>query len=177
MGPETTIKIIEDYMNSEDKYMDFLSRDNIELVRKSVDLVKSHITTLNNGEEIEKFDEDIIKGPIHTVLRSLLRSPISDYTKTFIKSYSTLIYNWNKNILNDKKLEVVCEALDRIVNNHFTMVEAAASLRDIVSYFVDLRQWLPPAFDISKHYFKVSQKKRLEDIECKRNECETEKGV
>jgi len=74
MGPETTIKIIEDYMNSEDKYMDFLSRDNIELVRKSVDLVKSHITTLNNGEEIGKFDEDIIKGPIHTVLRSLLRS-------------------------------------------------------------------------------------------------------
>ena len=164
MGVETTISIIEDYLNCETKYFSFLPPERIHMIKEATELMKKNIDTLSKDEEVEEINIELVKKCMQILLHSVLNNPISEHTRTFVKEYSILSYNWNNNLSKDEMIYSLSEALGRMIDNHFTILEATESLKQIVSYFSDLKQWLPPAFDISKHYFNASQEEKLKEI-------------
>jgi hypothetical protein len=65
-----------------------------------------------------------------------------------------LIYNWNKNVLEDRDIELLCIFSGNIIDLRNNMLNTIDVMKDVYGHYKDLAGWMPPAFDISKAYLE-----------------------
>ena len=156
-------KIIEEF------FCNFEYRDGFINQKYTEELQSIYSTILPDINALEKdgtLDDSValetsnkIKNLNNIFQNSLYEIPITKALVSFIKCWSMLVYNWNQNTLKDKFINTQCEVMPRIVDGHLTVIEAINNLKIVSNYFGRVRSWLPPAIDISKHYFNILQKK------------------
>jgi len=78
---------------------------------------------------------------------------ITKETIRFIVSMTHLIFNWNQNVTKNNEIDL----LTKLIIQHMTAVEhiqeVIGTLQKAVESYCDLKNWMPPAFDIAKICF------------------------
>jgi len=125
--------------------------------------------------EIKTADESFIVD----IARSLdileqvyLSEPISNRISEFVNDYVLLIFNINKNIINDNVLSNRCAFIARVYQDLLTAKEVFVFLRRIVNQYKFMMDYALPSVEISKHYLNSFSRKKeeAEAPECKKPE-------
>lgn len=113
---------------------------------KILELEKDSIS--NNDQKIEAVNKSLL-----ILTSALLNRTLPSNLIQFIVAFSQFVFNWNQ---NTTKLESI-DLLTRFIYQHVSLVEqmkfTITTLRKATTAYQDLKNWMPPAFDISKAYF------------------------
>lgn len=138
-------------------------KDCFSMIEKDVQLLQQYE---NSPEEFIKRDNikniELINKSIFMLIKQLIVGSLSPETRKFIITMSQFIFNWNQNVT---KLESM-DLLTKLIYQHIISIEkinnAIPLLQKTLSTYQDLRNWMPPAYDISKVYcdelFKQNEK-------------------
>jgi hypothetical protein len=138
----------------------FFKSDNTIFSAAETDILKNcfymmmyHINLLENESELEENITNIlVNSAMLLVNDKILNSGLTPFFRKFIEAYSNIVYNWNKNISKDKNIELLCLLDGTILKLYNESASAAQIMRDVHQHYMDMRNWMPPAFSISKAY-------------------------
>jgi DNA primase catalytic subunit len=156
-------KTIGEFIGNNEIRLTFLNQQSTEELKCLYEKILNDVSLLEKEEKLD--DKEVIETSnrikyINSIfLNNLYLNPITNEINSFIKSWSMLIYNWNQNTIKEKQIYNQGVLMPRIVDGHFTVLEAINNLKEISNYLSRVRGWLPPAIDISKHYFNILNKK------------------
>lgn len=126
-------------------------RECFKIMEQSVKVLESKTTTML--DPFNNTDAEIVNTALLILVSVLLDRTLSSNLIQFIVAFSQFAFNWNK---NTAKLESI-DLLARFIYQHVASVEQIKStittLRKATTAYQDLRNWMPPAFDVSKNYF------------------------
>ncbi len=66
------------------------------------------------------------------------------------KDFSLLIFNWNHSGIRSNEVKNECHSIRDIVDGNLTMRDTINIMKEVSAHFSKLREWNPPAFEISK---------------------------
>lgn len=149
---------MEWYLNSEfSTYL--ISVTYKDKFKESFKMLWEHITTLEKNEVIENFDPEntprIIEECVNYLMLILSESNASDMLKQFIKNYVFITYNWNNNVWKNNNLNYKLNYLERFIEDGLTASEMVTVLNKISCKLSNFKNWLPPAFELSAHYYNL----------------------
>lgn len=78
--------------------------------------------------------------------------PLDEEIIGFIQAYSSIIVSWNENLAKDDDIRIKAIALTRYCEGLFTLRETVHLLKEIGQKFREVKDWLPPAFQVSRRY-------------------------
>lgn len=124
------------------------------------DMIHSDVQTLQQEKEpienlknkINTKNQKLIDKTIYFLNEQFLTRSLSDNRVTFIKCMLEFIFNWNTNILNNKMVTSSCSVLYQSIEIFQHMNKTIQILQKTIQSYDDLKNWMPPAFDISKIY-------------------------
>lgn len=124
--------------------------------QKSFEIIKNHINSIENDVLINFCESDIktIKRSIRICKSFILEAYLDKKETEFIKDWIYLVFNWNQNTLKDNDLNVSMQYLLRIMDQHYTIIEAIDHLKFLLDRSKKIQGWQPPSFELSKHYLK-----------------------
>ncbi len=129
---------------------------NRKLFHEVFEIIKADIILLQkNQESAIKGNEDHIKAISNTlnfVQTKLLYDFTDPYFRIFAGGWVHLIKNWNDNVLKDHNFSVSCDTVGRFLLDLKTMNETTEVLKAMVAKFEALRNWMPPGYEIAKHF-------------------------
>lgn len=137
---EKAKKYVETYIQPEDK--------------EFYQLIIKHINLLQNEKEVTRFDEKKTKDHIRSIVKKCIHSELSLNDLRFYEGFSQLIYNWNLYVLQDPDIEMYCEILKDLVNISVTFSQVLKTMQKSYEKLHVLRNWNPPAFEITKPYLE-----------------------
>lgn len=114
----------------------------IELLQKEDDVDLSRIT-----------ESDTIQKCILDLGEVVLDSPINDNFCSFISSFSELVFNWNNNTRRDTTIKIVSLYINRLAESYTILKNSSVIIKNTVDTIRTLKNWMPPAFDVSEKYF------------------------
>lgn len=149
---------MEWYLNSEfSTYL--ISVTYKDKFRKSFKMLWEHITTLERDEIVEDFDPEntprVIEECINYLMLILSESNADDMLKQFVNNYIFISYNWNNNLWKNDTFNYKLNYLKRFIENSLTVSEMISVLNKISCKLSNFKSWLPPAFELSAHYYNL----------------------
>jgi hypothetical protein len=95
---------------------------------------------------------ELANNSLLTLVKQLTTGSLSSETIKFIVSMSQFIFNWNQNVT---KLETI-DLLTKLIYQHIAAIEkinnTISTLQKTINTYQNLRNWMPPAYDIAKVY-------------------------
>lgn len=129
----------------------FLGR-NAENFRKSLAMILQNIEEMENDKEPSKLENEFIINTIRDLKNIVLDSPVYPEFSDFADNWCFLVFNWNNNVLKNEDLNKDCLFIQRILRQHYTIVEAIDNLKFLNKKIRSFKDWNPPAFEVAKHY-------------------------
>lgn len=151
---EGTLIAVSEFMASDER-MQLMSGERFDKFDKVIKMVLSHITLLDNEEPVSDYILSDVSECIEWLMAVYVERPLTPELCQFMQAFSDLMFNWNRNVANDKDLEVKILTVVRFTKGHLTAVEAVSLLKGVVERLRALENWNPPAFELSKHYFQT----------------------
>lgn len=153
MNKHESLNIIKSFLNDDTKSNSIFRRATSVIV-DVFNKIDSDIQLLENEENVS-INEQSITNVKHSVklIRDYIREyPISNETKEFVFAWCQLIINWNANVLQDEEITNDCMFVIRMLEQHYTIIEAVEMLKILNHKFRDIKEWSPPSFELAKHY-------------------------
>jgi len=123
---------------------------------KTYGVIKTHIGQIENNEtELLEYNMQEIEDSLNILMDLIFDVPIDNVLSNFINAWIQLIINWNNNVNKIIEIEKKCNNIKRLLDNHFTMLEAFEILKRANEKAMRLQNWLPPSFQLSEHYLKT----------------------
>ena len=146
---------IEEFIYSS-KWITYINPQYHERFIKTYGVIKTHIGQIENDEkQLLEHNIQEIEESLNVLMDLIFEIPIDNLLSNFINAWIQLILNWNNNVNKDINIEKKCTHIKRLLNNHFTMLEAFEALKGITEKSKKLQNWLPPSFQLSEHYLKT----------------------
>jgi hypothetical protein len=146
-------EMVEFFLNSGNKLV--FNDKEVELLNGCFHMMMYHVYLLENDTMVKGLiDVKLAKDAIRMISTKVLNEGISDGLYAFVKAFCNLLYNWNNNVLEDKDIELLCIFSGKIVDLRNDMLNTIDVMKDVYGHYMDLRGWMPPAFDISKAYLE-----------------------
>jgi len=124
--------------------------DCFKMIEQDINLLESLETSSNDF--IER-DIELVNKSLFILIKYLLTGTLGKETTTFIENMSQFIFNWNQNI---SKIQTI-DLLTKLIFQHINAIEqiniTISTLQKTMAIYQDLRNWMPPAYDIAKVYF------------------------
>ena len=122
---------------------------------RSLNLIKSHIDILDNNDVIDAYDPKIIEECIDYLRSIVIQNEITEIFNMFLHDYLFVSYNWNNNVYKNKSLDANIKFIYRCVDDHLTLKELVDILNTTANRLSEFKKWLPPAFKLSEHYYRL----------------------
>jgi len=101
---------------------------------------------------VNRNDMLCVRKAIATLVDVALTKAITPYIRDLSLAFSRLAYNWNVNLTCNKEIEREILVLKQLIETHLSLVGAISVMRALLVKFGDLTKYMPPAFELSKHY-------------------------
>jgi uncharacterized protein (UPF0248 family) len=127
--------------------------------RESFKMLWEHITMLENDEIIEDFDPKntprVIEECVNYLMIILSEFNMDGPLKRFVQNYVFITYNWNNNVWKNDSFDYKISYLQRFIEDSLNVSEISSVLNKISCKLSDYKNWLPPAFELSAHYYNL----------------------
>jgi len=150
---------IKSFLDGKEKF-DFMNKQILGRIYECYNMISQHIELMSQDKDVPEYNRDIVLGAISDIKVCTIYNPLTNNFINFTASYCELIQNWNNNLDKDDEITNMIVSLMRLIKQHLSIMEACEVLKMILSQIKDFKSWLPPSFDISKHYVSL-----LEDYE------------
>lgn len=150
--------------------------DNIEKeIKDNMSIIMDQIECAMKGEPTTTLDPDPIILFISALHDFFLTSPLTNKICDFLLLVTEIIYNWNANSINDKRISVFILSLNRLVEIRQKMTLSITVMKDIYERYMDLVNWQPPVFDLAVNYFDklLEENEKGNKVEDKVQSCGT----
>ena len=154
---ENTIQSIETYLKDRSLSSDFLQPGLYDELCRLTKCIIEDIRRMIEDKEVNDMTKEITDC-LNRLLAVVITTPISERNGTFLKDFCSLTFNLNNNLKKDETINTLSISIIRFVDNHFTIVESIEVLKALTKTFKDLKSWLPPSFEISKHFSTIMMK-------------------
>jgi hypothetical protein len=124
-------------------------------IKLCYDLTTADIKLMINDAEIKSFDITIPKKCLYILAKNILDYGLTEKIAQFIANMLELISNWNNNLAHDLDISMLCRLMFFLLEVNKGLSKAIDILRIAADRNRMLREWLPPAFEISKDYLDV----------------------
>jgi len=161
MNIDETKKNINSFLKDSIIVHSYFSNKQKNILSKSYEMIVDDIN-LMISEQQYKFNVDtkLILNSFDILKKTTILYPINEKYSKFVISYCQLVKNWNDNLSNNgcdkhEKIEIEVLVNIRLIDQYLTIVESCNQLKLVTRHLNDIRSWLPPSFDISKHYIDM----------------------
>lgn len=128
---------------------------NRDAYRDLVRCLGSDIEKLIAEEEVETSGQ--FKSEISSRLNELIRlleiEPHTEFFDSFIRDFSLLVHNWNKELGNED-IEKKLQKLERLVENELTETEKISLFRKLLKKLKQYEEYQPESLELSRHYLR-----------------------
>jgi len=149
---------MEDYLES-DFSVYVISGVHKEKFKKSLEMMWHHIDILENNGVIEDFDPlntpRVIEECINHLMYVSLESKMTNMLAEFVNNYIFVVFNWNTNVWKNNNFNNKIQYLQRFVDGRLNLDEAVDVLNKLSLKLGRYKEWLPPAFELSRHYYNL----------------------
>lgn len=130
--------------------------DVFDFVKHDVDLLMSNKPSILKEDEskINKISETL--NYVHTKILYEYTDPVF---RVFSKAWCHLIKNWNDNVLKNNQFTIICDTVSRLLVDLMSMSDATEVMKEVLARFDSLKNWLPPGYDIAKHFINALDEK------------------
>lgn len=143
---------IDKFINSEN--FDFFENNKEDII-KSCELMSHHVKLMVKNEPITDIDITLPKQCLHIFGNTILNDGIPDYISLFITNMIELISNWNNNLACNSDISLLCKLIFFLLETNKTLTKSIIILRTTAERNRMLKEWMPPAFEITKDYLNV----------------------
>ncbi len=126
----------------------------VEFVYKEV---LKNIEDMTNDIEMvsdDTFNKNVINA-MSQIRRTIFVSKITPIFSDFVLGYIEIIHSWNNNLSKNPEITELVFHSKRLLEQHLTITEASEQLKMLTTMVKNLSNWMPPAFEISKHYIDL----------------------
>lgn len=156
-------KIIEFFLKESNQVFNEAETDNLV---NCFHMMMYHINLLENDDKLEGLlNAKLVNSVMMLISAKILEAGLSLEFRKFVEAYIYIIYNYNNNVLKNKNIELLCALGNMIIKLYMESANTAQLLRDVYNHYMDLRNWMPPAFSISKAYLEKLLDANQESLE------------
>lgn len=144
------------------KIDEFIKSDKFEFfcdlktdIEKSFNVMKNDIQSMIDNKEIKIIDIALPKKCLYIFGNTILDQSLNDVTSEFILNMLQLISNWNNNLSKDYDIELLCKLMFFLLEINNSLSKAITTLRTACQRNKMLKEWMPPAFEITKDYLNT----------------------
>jgi len=132
-----------------------------DAVRHGCDVMISQLDLVLRGKRVVPNDSErsAVATATNAILEKVVYDPIDRFTADFAMLFAEIAKNWNQKIGYQYDMDIWVDTIARVVQQHLTIVDAINILRQLLNKCVNLLNYEPPAFTLSKHYLKVIEDK------------------
>ena len=126
-----------------------------ECIVKSIKIMERNIKdAMANREVCATEDKSFIKDALNKILEVKVLKQLDDDINKFLNSYLELVINWSK-LNSDKEIQNKIDVLNLVFTYHYSMICTIEVLQNLLEKFEQYKDFMPPAFQISKHYLET----------------------
>ncbi len=153
-------KHIEIFLDDKFRY-EFFGKEILSIINYTYHEILKNIKDLTEDKNVKTNDDFINKllTSLSEVRRSVFMVPLTPAFINFVNAYTEMIYNWNDNSIKNRDISDIIFQINRIIKGHLTMNESIDILKNLTQSLRNFKNWLPPAFEISKHYIDLLNEK------------------
>jgi len=149
---------MERYLGS-DFSVYLISKEYKDKFKESFELMWNHIQILERDEIIEGFDSintpRVVEACINYLTNVSVEVKVDTMFKKFIADYVFIVHNWNNNVWKNNNFNYKIQHLQRVVENRLSLDEVSNMINGLSKNLGRDKEWLPPAFELSKHYYNL----------------------
>jgi hypothetical protein len=113
------------------------------------------VQTLEKNEELKDFSYTPIEECLNFLRSMTVEKMTDDNAKQFIKHFIYLAYNLNENLEKYQAVKDKIAYLQRYCDDSLTFSESISLMRTVTKRVERWREWLPPSFRLSGHYYNL----------------------
>lgn len=134
----------------------------LDKVKKVLEIVECQMNDLAEDKTVEASGEEKsrVKEVVNLFLSIVVNQPIVPIFRDLSRFYLLLVFNWNKELGKRVDIETSVNATQRIVEGQMTMIETISLLKVLLKRGRDMKNWSPPAFELSRHYLETLDKEK-----------------
>jgi hypothetical protein len=154
-----TLNIIDSYLDIPESSLKL--KQSKKQIISLVQLIKSHITSLEKDEEVVVTQENhkLVKECLNILNILILEQEITQDFSNFVSNLMLLASNWNKNTDKIDYYETDFNLLNRLVQSHLTILEAINIIKYLKDQVQSLQHMNFASVELSKHYLDSFDKK------------------
>jgi hypothetical protein len=133
----------------------FINRENKNKFVDSLKMMDQYIKILEDNKNVQYGNLSIIEECINILTSILYQNRYDEQLKKFVSSYIFICYNINNNIFKNPAVSKKIEHLQRYIDNCLTFSEIIQSFHDATKRLNRWKEWVPPSFNLSEHYYNV----------------------
>lgn len=126
---------------------------------ESLNMMECHINILETESKIEVFDPSITPKVIEECINYLMNisttTKLDSMFRQFVRDYVFVVYNWNSNVWKNNNFNSKVQYLQRFIENRLSLDETLNVLNVLSVDLGRYKEWLPPAFELSQHYYNL----------------------
>jgi len=132
-----------------------------DTLRDAARIMICHMEALQADQQVNVTanERQRIYAALNTVKSYCLDKPITVYAIDFIKEFTLLMYNWNVNVNKNRTVEKDIRLIRNIIEMKTTIDESIQLLKRLIEKAKRTANYMPPAFEMSKHYLQILQRK------------------
>lgn len=136
-------------------------KKNSNIIEQAFQVMKRHMNKLGKDKEVDAKPKEVavVKKAVYIIFRIAVYEPIDSYLRDLAVLYMQLVFNWNNALLQDAELVTRIRATSNIVESQLTMLDTINLLKKLLKQGHDMKNWSPPAFELSRHYLETLEKK------------------
>lgn len=157
MDKKSCLTSIEKYLESGRLESNvFLGKRKVSMQKVFAKMKKNIVVLENDGLPQDNYKEEIINSLKH-IRNTVMEVPVSKNDADFCLMWCELIGNINDNTEKDDEISKRLNFIVRLINQHLTINESIEVLRALNKKFRDVKNWMPPSFEVAKHYLDYLQ--------------------
>lgn len=134
----------------------------LDKVKGVFELLQRQMNELAEDKAVEASGEEKsrVKEVADLFLSIAVNEPITPIFRDLSKFYLLLMFNWNKELGKRPDIEKQISTSQKIVMAEMTMLDTIDLLKYLLKRGRDMKNWTPPAFELSRHYLETLDKEK-----------------
>ena len=145
------------------QFIEFFRGQNERNMKMAINILLEdlHEVAINRVPVVDNEKVEIVIVGSKIMLNTIMASRISPYLRDLASLYSLFVKNWCTNVKYNEDLMMIANAIELLVIQYASIMEAVDLLRLFIVKYDRLLNYVPPAFDVSKHFLeKVLDKQK-----------------
>jgi hypothetical protein len=107
------------------------------------------------GQIANENDNRMVENVFSLMIHLIMEKPLTPIMKDFVNEFIILAASWNENVGRNQKIRSAILDLRRFVDYHLTVIDATQSLKVLTEKVRQMQNFMPPAFELSRHYLEA----------------------